>query len=133
MLTAIPRRPICASFTSALSLNANSSTLLTVTAVPRATQGNALGFQSNAIEYLSTGNQYGINQVKEAGLAQSGDFPFVQLPEFILIKTVEPLDLQRCSVIQHDVEHDGSKQIQRQRGRNELLSRRSACDQFSQD
>src|SRR3979411_3198783 len=101
--------------------------------MPRTTEGDALDFQSNKFEYLSAGDQHGIKQVEPTGLPQSCDFPFIELPEFFFIKTVKPFGLQWRSIIQHDVEHDGSKKIQRERGRNELLGRPFSCDQFTQD
>src|SRR4030081_1418781 len=93
--------------------------------MPRTTKGDSLVFESNEFEYLSTGDQYGINQVEGTGLPQPGDFRCTELPEFFLINTVKPRDLQRRSIVQHDVEHDGSQQIQRQYGRNKLLCRLS--------
>src|SRR5258708_1255345 len=124
MHTEIARRPICASFTCALSLNAKSdaacvpslinspSPMSTRVTMQRTTEGNSPVFQSNEIEYLSTGDQCGINQVEATGLPQSRDLLRRQLPEFLLIETVESLDLQGCSIIQHDVEEDWSQQIQ---------------------
>src|ERR1700733_8082640 len=106
--------------------------LLFVT-MPRTTEGNALVFHSNEFEYLSSGDQYGVDQVEVAGLPQTRDCPCIELPEFFLIETVKPLDLQWCSIIQNDVEHDLIKQIQRQQARNELLGRLFSCDQFTQD
>src|SRR5262245_24450749 len=121
MLTAIPCRPMCCTRTSALSLNANS-TLSTRAAVPCTTQGDALVLQPNELEYLSAGDHYGVNQIKGAGVPQPGDFRFTELPEFLLIDTVQPCDLQGRFIIQHDIEHDRRQQIQGQQRGNELLS-----------
>src|ERR1700682_2482569 len=82
------------------------STMLTRVAMPRTTEGNALVLLSNKFDYLSTRDQDGINQAKATGLPQFCDFPFIELPEFLLIKAVKPFDLQWCSIIQHDVEQD---------------------------
>ena len=101
--------------------------LLFVT-MPRTTEGNALVFHSNEFEYLSTGDQYGVDELEVAGLPQTRDFPCIELPEFFLIETVKPLDLQWCAIIQHDIEHDGRKQIQRQQARNKFLSGLFSCD-----
>src|SRR5882762_9547020 len=108
-------------------------TMLTRVTMPRTTQRNSLVFESNEFEYLSTGDQYGINQVEVPGLPQLGDFPCRELPEFFLINTVKACDLQRRSIVQHDVEHDGSQQIQGQYGRNKLLCRLSSRNQLTQD
>src|SRR5712672_3888390 len=91
--------------------------------VPRTTEGNALVFQPNELEYLPAGDRYGVNQVEVTGLPQACDCSCIELPEFLLVETVKPLDLQWCSIVQDDVEHDWRKQIQRQQRRNELLSR----------
>src|SRR6266702_742511 len=109
-----------------------STTLLCVT-VPRTTERNALVFQSYELEYLPAGDRYGIDQVEVTGLPQACDGPCIELPEFLFIETVKPLDLQWRSIVQDDVEHNWSKQIQRQQRRNELLSRLLSCDQFTQD
>src|SRR6185436_9797613 len=63
----------------------------------------------------------------------SGEFSDLELPEFLLVETVESLDLQRCSIVQHDVEHNGSKQVQRERGGNELLGGLFARHQFTEN
>src|SRR5581483_12474128 len=54
-------------------------------------------------------------------------------PEFFLIETVEPLDLQGCPVIQHDVEYDGRKQVQGEQGGDKLLGPLLARDQLTED
>src|SRR5689334_17319720 len=110
-VTAIRRRPICATFTSAVLLKANGAASPCI-AMPRSTERNALVLQSNEVEYLPTGQHDGIDQVEVPGLPQTGDVFRSELPEFFFIKTVKPLDLQGCAVIQHDVEHDGRKQVQ---------------------
>src|SRR3954466_14199243 len=89
-------------------------TLSTRVAVPRTTERNALILQSNEVEYLSAGNQHGIDQVEVPALPQACDLARIELPQFFLIESVKPLDLQGCSVIQHDVEQDGRQQIQGQ-------------------
>ena len=55
--------------------------------MPRATESNSLVFESNESEYLSTGDQYGINQIEPTVLPQPGDLPCIDLPELFLINT----------------------------------------------
>src|SRR5688572_16144706 len=92
--------------------------------LPGATEGTALVLESNELEDLSTGDHYRIEQVQVPRLPQARDLCRLELPEFFLVDTVQPLYLQRHAVIQHDVEHYRSKQIQGEHGCDELFGRR---------
>src|SRR5581483_9808517 len=102
-------------------------------AMPSAVEGDAPVLQSNEVEYLSTRHDDGINYVEGARLPQTRFFFCIELPEFFLIETVEPLDLQGCPVIQHDVEYDVRKQVQGEQGGDKLLGPLLARDQLTED
>src|SRR5690348_12763119 len=97
--------------------------------LPRPTRSAALVLEADEIEDLPAGDHHGIAQVD----VQSRELAEIELPESLLVETVESLDLQGPAIVQHDVEQQRSQQIERQHGRDELFGRLLARDQFTQD
>src|SRR6185503_4770669 len=89
-------------------------------AVPGTTERSALIPEANELEYLTAGDQQTVDQVEVTSLPQLRDFPLPELPESVLVNAIKPLELQRFLLIQHDVQPDGGKQVQGERGRDEL-------------
>src|SRR6185437_5781272 len=68
-----------------------------------------------------------------ANLPESRDRSVIELPELFLVEAVESCELQRCSIIQGDVEQDRRQEVQGEQGGNELLGGRLSRDELLQD
>src|SRR5260370_13119308 len=89
--------------------------------------------ETDKVENLTGGNNYGINQIHEPFIPQYFNAFLAESSEAIFIDAIQPLDVQGLSIFKNDIEHDRTKKIQRQGRIDETVGVFLTVDQLPTD
>src|SRR5260370_37197769 len=102
-------------------------------AAPGTIEGFSLIPETDKVENLTAGNNYGVDQIHEHFIQQYFNAFLAESSEAIFIDAIQPFDVQGFSIFKNDIQHDRAKKIQRQGRIDETIGVFLTVDQLAND